>query len=61
MIGFSFFKNPSSWAEKIVDRQGESKDSSQEMSTAFQKRAGHGLDQDKVNGGGKDAWILILL
>lgn len=55
MTGFSFSKNPSGWAEKIVDRQGESKDSSQEMSTAFQQKAGHGLDQDKVNGGGRNA------
>lgn len=61
MTGFSFLKNSSGWAEKIVDRQGESKDSSLEMSTTFQKRASHGLDQDRVNGGGRDAWILILL
>lgn len=61
MTGFSFLKNPSGWTEKIVDRQGESKDTSLEIITDFQMTAGQFLDQDRVNGGGRDAWILILL
>lgn len=38
MTGFSFFKNPSGCPEKIVDRQGESKDTSLEIIIDFQMR-----------------------